>query len=99
MTDRLKGVFVALSKELRTDDAESTINAIRHIRGVVAVEHRVADPEHYEAQAKVVNALTVALLEVLEEKSTSSTHELRQKLLAVLSDDNLTKILNPLFLT
>jgi hypothetical protein len=37
MTDRYCGFAVTLASDLREDDAESTINAIRHIKGVLAV--------------------------------------------------------------
>ena len=38
MTDRVCGILVTLTGNTRADDMESTLNAIRHIRGVVAVE-------------------------------------------------------------
>lgn len=38
MTDRLKGCTVVFEHDVRTDDAESTLNAIRAIRGVLKVE-------------------------------------------------------------
>lgn len=38
MTDRHAGYVVTLAADLREDDAQATINAIRMIRGVVSVE-------------------------------------------------------------
>ncbi len=38
MTDRYTGFIVTLEHDMREDDAESTIEAIRHIKGVVGVE-------------------------------------------------------------
>ena len=37
MTDRVKGCWVAFEKDIRDDDVESLLNAIRHIRHVAAV--------------------------------------------------------------
>lgn len=38
MTDRLKGVTVAFERDIREDDAELIINAIRMIKGVAGVK-------------------------------------------------------------
>lgn len=45
MTDRVKGVTVSLEKDVRTDDIEPILNAIRQIRGVgdVAIVHARMD--------------------------------------------------------
>lgn len=38
MTDRHAGYIVALEEDIREDDAEETLNAIRNIKRVVGVE-------------------------------------------------------------
>ena len=38
MTNRLKGVWVAFEQDIREDDAESIIGAIRCLRGVADVD-------------------------------------------------------------
>jgi ribosomal protein L5 len=43
MTDRLKGVVVAFDHDIRVDDAEQIIAAIRMIRRVADVQPVVAD--------------------------------------------------------
>ena len=43
MTDRLHGFAVALENDIREDDAEATIAAIRQIRGVLSVTPIVTD--------------------------------------------------------
>lgn len=43
MTDRVNGAWVAFNREIREDDAESLVNALRMIRGVAGVELQVAD--------------------------------------------------------
>ena len=42
MTDRLKGVWVAFERDIRTDDVEPLIEAIKCLRGVLAVEPSIA---------------------------------------------------------
>jgi hypothetical protein len=43
MTDRYKGLVVTLDRDYRDDDAQSIIDAIRMIRGVVDVEPVLTD--------------------------------------------------------
>lgn len=43
MTDRFNGFTVVLEKDMRDDDAEGLIQAIRRLRGVAAVEGVVVD--------------------------------------------------------
>ena len=38
MTDRYEGFVITLRNQIREDDAEATINAIKQIKGVVSVE-------------------------------------------------------------
>ena len=44
MTDRFSGFVVALERNLRDDDAQGTIEAIRMIKGVVDVQPIIAEP-------------------------------------------------------
>lgn len=100
MTDRLNGVYVAFHKEIRTDDAESTIAAIRHIRGVIAVEPRIADHAHYEAIAKVLHVLRGAMLDAMVNADytfENDASKLIDRLHAALSDENVNRLLNPKF--
>lgn len=53
MTDRFNGFIVVLEENLRSDDAESTINAIRHIKGVLDVIPNVADFNSAVAEQRV----------------------------------------------
>ena len=41
MSDRIKGVVVTFDEDIRDDDFEATIGAIRMIRGVLSVEPSV----------------------------------------------------------
>lgn len=43
MTDRVNALVVVLDKDIRTDDVESLIEAIKHFRGVLSVFNNIAD--------------------------------------------------------
>jgi len=47
MTDRLKGAYIAFTQDIREDDAESIIQAIKMIKGVSAVETSVSNGEDW----------------------------------------------------
>lgn len=70
MTDRLKGVWVAFDRDIRVDDAEATISAIKQIRGVLAVEPSVASLDDWIAQQRVRRELGDKLWDVLYPKDT-----------------------------
>ena len=52
MTDRFNTLTVVLEKDTRDDDAESLLQAIRHMRGVLSVSGNVAEPTHYMAEER-----------------------------------------------
>lgn len=68
MTDRFKGVWVTFDQDIRTDDAESLINAIKHLRGVLAVEPNITDVADYMARERVRQEFSEKLWEVLHPK-------------------------------
>ena len=47
MTDRLKGVLVTFDRDIREDDAEPLLNAIKMIRGVLEVKPYIAGAEDH----------------------------------------------------
>jgi hypothetical protein len=47
MTDRFKGVLVNFDREIREDDAESIIIALKMIRGVLSVKPYKVNSEDY----------------------------------------------------
>jgi hypothetical protein len=53
MTDRLKGVVVTFDRDIREDDAQEIINAIKMIRGVLAVDQSVADYDDHMNRARI----------------------------------------------
>lgn len=67
MTDRLKGVWVAFDHDIRTDDAEATIAAIRQIRHVSDVTPEVSDHTDWMARDRVKWEFNDKILAALRE--------------------------------
>lgn len=65
MTDRFHSFTVVLDKDVREDDAEDTINAIKQIRGVLSVEGNVADIDSHVAEERVHRELGKKLMAVI----------------------------------
>ena len=68
MTDRHWGYVVTLEREIREDDAEETINALRMIKGVLKVEPVVGSPMDYITVARARAAIATKLWEALKEE-------------------------------
>lgn len=67
MTDRLKGVLVTFDKDIRDDDAECLIEAIRCIRSVASVKPLVADYQDHMARERVRHELANKFLDFFKE--------------------------------
>jgi len=66
MTDRFNGLKVFLEKNMRDDDAESLIQAIRQMRGVLSVKGNVADCfEDGLAEGRVRREIGKKIFEIL----------------------------------
>jgi hypothetical protein len=65
MTDRYNYLTVVLEKDMRTDDAEGLIQAIRRMRGVLTVSGNVADTNAYFAEERARRDLTEKLWHIL----------------------------------
>ena len=70
MTDRYNTLTVVLEREIREDDAEKYIDAIRMIKGVLSVKGNVADYEEYMATERVRRELGEKIWEVLYPKKS-----------------------------
>lgn len=64
MATRLKGVLVTFEDDIREDDAEAQINAIRCLRGVLSVEPIPTDIGDYMARERVARDLYQQVHEV-----------------------------------
>lgn len=67
MTDRIKGFTVVLDKDIRVDDIEFVVNAIKIIKGVIGVESLVVDHSDYIARTRYRREVIEKINNVLEE--------------------------------
>lgn len=67
MTNRIHGLLVVLDTDLREDDAESLVTALRQLRGVCAVQPLVVDPGTHAARTRARIELTQKLWDVLKD--------------------------------
>lgn len=65
MTDRFNALTVVLEKDIRDDDAEAIIQAIKMVKGVLSVDGNVADIEAHLATERVRRELLQKLIGVL----------------------------------
>ena len=65
MTTRYAALTVVLEEDLREDDAQGLIDAIRHIRGVASVDPVVADANTHIARTLAKQELCEKILEVV----------------------------------
>jgi hypothetical protein len=70
MTDRYHSLIVVLEKDIRDDDAEELIKAIKMLRGVLAVDPEVVDPTTHMAEARARIDIQQKLFDALREKGT-----------------------------
>ena len=65
MTDRLCGFIVVLDKDLREDDAQEVLNALRMIKHVISVEPVGSDHVTHIARERALLDLRKKLIAVL----------------------------------
>jgi hypothetical protein len=65
MTDRLHTLTVVLETDMRVDDAESLISAIRQLRGVLSVTGEVSDMTAHMAQERARRELGQKIMNVI----------------------------------
>lgn len=68
MTDRINALVVILEKDVRTDDVESAVNAIRMIKGVLDVKKNVADIADAVAYGRAKSLLLKKMVEAVHEE-------------------------------
>lgn len=67
MTDRLKGVYVSFDSDIRDDDAQGIIDAIKMIKGVLHVETSVVDGDDWMNRSRISYEYKIKILEALKE--------------------------------
>jgi hypothetical protein len=67
MTDRIKGFWVSLDHDIRTDDIEPIINAVECIKHVAGVEASVVTGEDWMARDRVRHEIYMSLITAVKE--------------------------------
>lgn len=65
MTDRHNAILVVLDHDMRDDDSQRLIDAIKQLRGVCNVVPNVADPMSRIAETRARQSLLAAIGELL----------------------------------
>jgi hypothetical protein len=68
MTDRINAFIVILDRDIREDDAEDTLTALKQIKGVMSVKPHVANFSDAIAQDRVRQELGMKLWRILYPK-------------------------------
>lgn len=67
MTDSFNALTVSLSRDIRDDDAEVIINAIKMIRGVEDVTGNIVDHDSYVVESRYKSKLISTLTKFISE--------------------------------
>jgi hypothetical protein len=68
MTDRYYALTIALERDIREDDCEHLINAIKMLRGVLNVTPNVVSPDTWMAEQRALSDLQNKIYKVLRDK-------------------------------
>ncbi len=66
MADRYSGVVVTFERDIRDEDADPILAAIRQLRGVITVKPLKGNAELHIAQERIRHEMFQKLLKVLE---------------------------------
>lgn len=67
MTDRVKGFTVTLEKDIRIDDVEDIINAIKMVRGVAHVEPSITTSDDHMNREMIKNDFKTRIFRSIHE--------------------------------
>jgi len=65
MTDRIKGVYVALDRDYRVDDAEEILIALKMVKGVLDVTSDITGIDDWSNRVRIRQELSAKLWEAL----------------------------------
>lgn len=68
MTDRYSALIVILDHDIRDDDAEMMVNAIKQLKGVLDVRAHLANPDTDIAAIRLKVGLIEKLIKVVNEQ-------------------------------
>ncbi len=61
MTDRIHALTLTLDQDIRADDVEGLVTALKHMRFVADVQPHVANMEEHTARMRVASTAGIAL--------------------------------------
>lgn len=67
MTDRFHSLQVVLEQNIRDDDCERLIDAIKMVRGVLSVKGDIATPDTYMAEQRAIDGLGQSIVDLIYE--------------------------------
>ena len=67
MTDRLKGFTITLEKDVRDDDADGIINALKMVKGVASVKPLTKNPVDDMARTRVFGEMREIQREIVRD--------------------------------
>lgn len=67
MTDRIKGFVVTLDEDMRVDDIDQIVNAIKMIKGIYSVEPSVSNFDDTMNKERIKSELRGKFIEFLKE--------------------------------
>ena len=68
MTDRVHSLTLVLAEDLRTDDVQSLIDAVLHLKGVASVGSNISDVGQYVAEERALAKLRDQMRDILYPK-------------------------------
>jgi hypothetical protein len=68
MTDRIKGFTVTLSNDIREDDFQEIVNAVKMIRGVCHIEPSIVTTHDHMNRVRIKTELLGDIYKLMNEK-------------------------------
>ena len=68
MTDRVNAVTLVLAHDIRVDDIEPLVQAVKQLRGVIDVQLNIADTQTLIAEARADQRWRERLIELIQRK-------------------------------
>lgn len=67
MTDRVNALVVTLDKDIRIDDVQHLVDAIRMLRGVMSVDKNITDISDHVAEMRARTEMNNKLMDIIRE--------------------------------
>ena len=65
MTDRINAITVVLAQDIRDDDIQPTLSAMRQLRGVLSVTPNVSDFDAHIAEERALSVLREKMRDII----------------------------------